>query len=117
VTSVNRRFQGGLFLAGNYMYSHALNDGSVGAGDADAAQNVACFPCDYASSDFDARHSGTFSAVYEFPLGRGRRYLSAGTVADLLAGGWSVNTLLSARAGLPANVTLSRSSTDQMETT
>jgi hypothetical protein len=24
VTSVNRRFQGGLFLAGNYMYSHAL---------------------------------------------------------------------------------------------
>jgi hypothetical protein len=86
VTSVNRRFQGGLFLAGNYMYSHALNDGSVGAGDADAAQNVACFPCDYASSDFDARHSGTSSAVYELPFGRGRRYLSAGTAAELLAG-------------------------------
>jgi hypothetical protein len=63
-----------------------LNDGSVGAGDADAAQNVACFPCDYASSDFDARHSGTSSAVYELPFGRGRRYLSAGTAAELLAG-------------------------------
>jgi Carboxypeptidase regulatory-like domain/TonB dependent receptor len=112
VASVNRRFHNGLFLAGNYMYSHALNDSSVGAGDADAAQNVACFRCDYASSDFDARHSGTFSAVYELPFGRGRRYLSGGTATDLLAGGWSVNTLLSARAGLPVNISLSRNSTE-----
>lgn len=112
VASYNRRFHNGLFLGGNYMYSHALNDGSVGAGDADAAQNVACPQCDYASSDFDARHSGTFSAVYELPFGRGRRYLAEGTTLDLLAGGWSVNTLLSARAGLPVNVTLSRNSSE-----
>jgi hypothetical protein len=112
VASVNRRFHNGLFLGGNYMYSHALNDGSVGAGDGDAAQNVACFSCDYASSDFDARHSGTFSAVYDLPFGRGRRYLNSNTAVDLLAGGWSVNTLLGARAGLPVNVTLSRSSTE-----
>jgi hypothetical protein len=112
VASVNRRFHGGLFMAGNYMYSHALNDGSVGAGDADAAENVACFHCDYASSDFDARHSGSFSAVYDLPFGRGRRYLTGGNATDLLAGGWSVNTLLSARAGFPVNVTLSRGSTE-----
>ena len=79
VASVNRRFHTGLFLAGNYMYSHALNDGSVGAGDADAAQNNACFICDYASSDFDARNSGTFGAVYELPFGRGRQYLANST--------------------------------------
>jgi hypothetical protein len=113
ITSVNRRFHNGFFLAGNYMYSHALDDGSVGAGDADAAQNVACFRCDYASSDFDARHSGTVSAVYELPFGRGRRYLSSGeTAMDLLVGGWSVTSLLVARAGFPVNVTVSRSSTE-----
>jgi hypothetical protein len=112
VVSVNRRFHSGLFLAGNYMYSHALNDGSVGAGDADAAQNNACFICDYASSDFDARNSGTLGAVYELPFGRGRHYLANSTPLDLLAGGWSVNTQLSARAGLPVNVTLSRSSSE-----
>ncbi|MBT9330606.1 TonB-dependent receptor [Paracidobacterium acidisoli] len=112
VVSLNRRFHNGFFVAGNYMYSHALNDGSVGAGDADAAQNIACFSCDYATSDFDARHSGTFSAVYDLPFGHGQRYLASGTAADLIAGGWSVNTLLSARAGLPVNVTLSRSSTE-----
>ncbi len=115
VTSITRRFHNGFFLAGNYMYSHALNDGSVGAGDADAAQNIACFRCDYASSDFDARHSGTFSAVYELPFGLGRQYLNSGTAIDLLAGGWSVTTLLSARAGLPVNVTLSRSSSELLD--
>lgn len=115
VASVNRRFHNGLFLGGNYMYSHALNDGSVGAGDADAAQNNACFRCDYASSDFDARHSGTFSAVYELPFGRGRRYLTSGTATDLLIGGWSVNTLLSARAGLPVNVFLNRNSNEMLD--
>lgn len=112
ITSIARRFQKGFFLSGNYMYSHALNDGSVGAGDADAAQNISCFRCDYASSDFDVRHSGTFSAVYELPFGRGRQYLNSGTAVDLLAGGWSINTLLSARAGLPVNITLSRSSNE-----
>jgi hypothetical protein len=115
VASVNRRFHSGLFLAGNYMYSHALNDGSVGAGDADAAQNNACFICDYASSDFDARNSGTFGAVYELPFGRGRQYLTNSTPLDLLAGGWSVNTQLSARAGFPVNVTLSRSSSELVD--
>ncbi len=112
VVSVNRRFHRGLFLAGHYMYSHALNDGSVGAGDADAAQNVACFACEYASSDFDARNSGTLGAVYELPFGRGRQYLNDSMPIDLLAGGWSVNTQLSARAGFPINVTLSRGSTE-----
>jgi hypothetical protein len=112
IVSFNRRFHNGLFLAGNYMYSHALNDGSVGAGDADAAQNVACFACDYASSDFDARNSGTMGAVYELPFGRGRRYLNNSKALDLAAGGWSVNSQLSARAGLPVNITLSRSSTE-----
>jgi len=112
IASVNRRFHNGFFLAGNYMYSHALNDGSVGAGDADAAQNLACFRCDYASSDFDSRLSGTVSAVYELPFGYGRQYLNSGTATDLLAGGWSVTSLLSARAGFPVNVTVSRSSTE-----
>jgi hypothetical protein len=103
ITSVNRRFYNGFFLAGNYMYSHALDDGSVGAGDADAAQNVACFRCDYASSDFDSRHSDTVSAVYELPFGRGCRHLNGGTVTDLLAGGWSATSLLIARAGFPVD--------------
>jgi hypothetical protein len=111
--SFNRRFHDGLFLGGNYMYSHALDDGSVGSGDADAPENVACFSCDYANSDYDARHSGTASVVYDLPFGRGRRYFASGNAAaDLVVGGWSVNSLLIARAGFPVNVLLSRPSSE-----
>jgi hypothetical protein len=109
---VTRRFHNGLFFAGNYMWSHALNDGSVGAGDANAPENVACFRCDYASSEYDARQSGTFSAVYDLPFGLGKRYLSSGHLSDLAVGGWSINTVLMARAGMPVNVLLGRSVTD-----
>ncbi|SDF39743.1 TonB-dependent receptor [Terriglobus roseus] len=109
VVSLSRRFHNGLFFGSHYMYSHALNDGSVGAGDGDAAQNLSCFRCEYASSDFDARNSGNVSAVYDLPFGRGRTYLNnASKAMDLLVGGWSINTLYFARAGFPINVTLSR---------
>jgi hypothetical protein len=111
--NATRRFHNSLFLAGNYMYSHALNDGAVGAGDSDAAENVSCFRCDYGTSDYDSRHSGNFSAVYDLPFGRGRRFLATiNRVEDFALGGWQINTLLTARSGLPVNVTLSRNATD-----
>ena len=105
----NRQFHNGFFLAGNYMYSHALNDGSVGAGEADAAENLSCFSCDYGTSDDDVRNTGNLSMVYNLPFGAGTRHLNKGKLTDLAVGGWSVNTLFTARAGLPINVTLSRS--------
>jgi hypothetical protein len=109
--NLTHRFHNGFFVAGNYMFSHALDDGSVGAGEADAAENVACFRCDYARSDFDVRHSGNASVVYDFPFGRERRFLNSSKLADAFVGGWSVDSLLYFRSGLPLNVTMSRSST------
>lgn len=109
--NLNRRFHNGFFIAGNYMYSHALNDGSVGAGDSTAAENVNDFAGSYGNSTYDTRHSGNMSLVYELPFGRGRRYMSNNAAADIFAGGWSVNTLLTARAGQPVNILLSRSAT------
>ncbi|MFP5229107.1 MAG: carboxypeptidase regulatory-like domain-containing protein [Acidobacteriota bacterium] len=109
---LRRHLHNGLFLGGNYMYSHATDDASVGAGDADSPENIACFRCDYASSDFDSRHTGTASAVYTLPFGRGRQHLNVGRTADLLVGGWSVDSLLMARSGFPVNILLSRPSSD-----
>lgn len=109
---VTRRSHQGLFFGGNYMYSHATDDGSVGAGDADSPENIACFRCDYASSDFDSRHTGTASVVYTLPFGHGEKYLNGGRVANIFLGGWSVDSLLMARSGFPVNVLLSRPSSD-----
>jgi hypothetical protein len=109
--NLTRRFYNGFFVAGNYMLSHALDDGSVGAGEADAAENIACFRCDYARSDFDVRQSGNASVVYDLPIGKGRRFLNQSKLTDAFLGGWSVDSLLYFRSGLPLNVTISRSST------
>jgi hypothetical protein len=107
--NLNRQFHNGFFVAGNYMYSHALDDGSVGAGESDSAQNVTCFACEYGSSDDDVRNTGNVSLVYNLPFGIGTRHLNSGKLTNLAVGGWSINTLLTARAGLPINLTLSRS--------
>jgi hypothetical protein len=85
-SNLTHRFHNGLFVAGNYMFSHALDDGSVGAGEAGAAENVACFRCDYAKSDFDVRHSGNASVVYDLPFGRGSRFLNSRKLADAWSG-------------------------------
>jgi len=107
--NLSRQFHNGFFVGGNYMYSHALNDGSVGAGEADSAENLGCFSCEHGSSDDDVRNTGNVSVVYNLPFGLGTRHLNSGKLANIAVGGWSVNTLLTARAGLPINVTLSRS--------
>ncbi len=106
-----RRFHNGLFLSGNYMYSHALDDASVGAGEALSAENISCFRCEYANSAFDVRHSGNASLVYNLPFGTGQRFLNSSRLASVFIGGWSIDSLLIARGGLPVNVTVSRSST------
>jgi hypothetical protein len=108
--NLTRRFHNGLFVGGNYMYSHALDDNAVGAGESNSAQNVACFRCDYANSQYDVRNTANASLVYELPFGIGRRFMNQSRAMDLMLGGWSLDSLLIARAGLPLDVTISRSS-------
>ena len=108
--NLTRRFHNGLFIGGNSMYSHALDDNAVGAGEANSAQNVGCFRCDYANSQYDVRNTANASLVYELPFGRGRQFMNQSRSLDLLLGGWSLDSLLTARAGLPLDVTISRSS-------
>jgi outer membrane receptor protein involved in Fe transport len=105
-----RRFHNGFFISGNYMFSHALDDNSVGAGEANSPQNIANPAADYANSQYDVRHTANASVVYELPFGIGRRYMNQSRILDLFAGGWSIDSLLIARGGLPVDISLSRSS-------
>ncbi len=108
--NVVRRFRGGFFVSGNYMWSHALDDGSVGAGESNAPENVANPAADYANSINDVRHTANASVVYDLPFGVGRRFLNGSRLLDTVVGGWSVDSLLIARSGLPVDITLSRAS-------
>ena len=91
--NLNRQFHNGFFIGANYMYSRALDDGSVGAGEADAPENVSNPAGDYGNSDDDVRQTANMSFVYNLPFGIGTSHLNQGKLMNLAVGGWSVNTL------------------------
>ena len=109
--AMQRRFKSGLLFSLNYMWSHALNDASLGSGVEDVfPENVNCRRCEHSSSDQDARQSLSGYAVYELPFGAGKHYFSQPGVARALLGGWQLNSVFTGRTGLPVNVTVTRAS-------
>ncbi len=109
--SLQRQFKHGLLFSLNYMWSHAINDASLGSGVEDVfPQNVNCRACERASSDQDARQTLSAYTVYELPLGASKRYLSQPGIARTLLGGWELSSVVSGRTGLPVNVTVTRAS-------
>jgi hypothetical protein len=114
--SARRTLRSGWLLSGNYMWSHAINDGSLGGGEADAIapQNVFCRACERASSAQDIRHFFTASSVYELPFGTGKPHLSDHGTMHAIFGGWSIGGIATARTGKPVNVTIKRAASDTL---
>ena len=111
--SLRRSFRSGFLFSANYMWAHELDNGSAGAGGryAHFPQNVACpISCEWASGDFDARHTFNADAVYQLPFGAGRTYLSDPGVLRAMFGSWDFDSVVTARTGLPVNVSVDRSS-------
>ncbi len=109
--SVQRSFAHGWLMAANYMWSHSINDASLGSGvEDDFPENVSCRSCDRSSSDQDARHSFSAYSVYQLPFGAGRNHLNRSGFAGALLGGWEWNALATGRSGLPVNITVDRPS-------
>ena len=109
--SVNRRFTRGLLYQLNYMWSHGITDASIGSGESVAIQNMACRACDRSNANIDVRHTMTSNFIYELPFGLGKQFLQSGAVSRIF-GGWALSGIVSARSGMPVNITMSRKSTD-----
>ncbi len=110
VETLQRTFTHGLLVTAGYTWSHEIDQGAAGGGDSDYPQNPACMSCERASGDFDARQVFTANTVYELPFGEGKPFLSTAGPTRAIFGNWSVSPILTARTGLPINVTEDRSS-------
>jgi outer membrane receptor protein involved in Fe transport len=92
--SLRRHLSHGLTLDANYTWAHETDDG------ADillaAYQNSHDIKQDYASGDIDVRHNFTMGAVWDVP--------TMTSVPSLLGKGWQLNSIISARSGLPVNI-------------
>ena len=106
---LQRNLSSSLTTSVNYMWSHSINDGATGGGEADYPQNVRCRACEKASSDQDIRNFFSGNLIYQLPFGRGRRFLNHSGLASAILGGWEWSNILYARSGLPVNVTIGRS--------
>jgi hypothetical protein len=110
--SLQRSFTNGWLWQTQYMWSHAITDGSVGAGESVSVENVSCRACDRSSSPYDVRHTITMNSVYQLPFGPGKKYFQAGGVQGRLMGGWELSGILTASSGRPVNITVTRSASD-----
>jgi Carboxypeptidase regulatory-like domain len=57
-----------------------------------------------ALSGFHTAHRFVGSALYELPVGKGKRFLNQGGIVDVLLGGWQVSSIVTLQSGNPMNV-------------
>jgi hypothetical protein len=110
---VNRRFSGGLLLRGIYTWSKALDDGdspnaTTSGGEPALASNPFNLRADRGLANYNVKNAAVVSGTYALPLGPGKRFLNnAQGAAKALAGGWTLNSILTLQGGLPFTPQLS----------
>jgi Carboxypeptidase regulatory-like domain len=106
--AVNRRSTNGLTIYGNYNFSRTLQNMESALRNDNAGRPLDYYNLDreYGLSDFDQTHNWKISAVYDIPLGRGRRFGSSMPgVLDAIAGGWTVSFIGNYASGTPLRFT------------
>ncbi|MEO8368237.1 MAG: carboxypeptidase-like regulatory domain-containing protein [Candidatus Solibacter sp.] len=100
---LEKRFSGGLQFLTAYTWSHALaNAGTPLSGSSNIGYpDPMNWGSGYSSASWDIRHSFTTAFNYDVPFGKGRRWGSnMNRAADLLAGNWHTNGLVTLRTGV-----------------
>jgi hypothetical protein len=106
--TLQRRFTSGLSFDAQYLWSHSINDGSIGGGESNAPQNVACRTCDRGPSVFDIRHNLVADTVYELPFGKGKHWLNNDGTAGKVFGSWQLSAFQVIHTGHPLTVLVDR---------
>jgi len=104
---VERRFSAGMTLLGLYTFSKALDEN-----DADGSTNGITYynrRLEKGRAGYDVTHRYMSLLTYEFPVGKGRRWLNRGGIVNALLGGWEVTWPLTFQSGPPTTVTFAGS--------
>ena len=115
--ALTRRFNTGVTLNAQYTFSKSFGLTSGSNESRTAAQPVGGslrpsgdqnnYDADRGYNSFDVRHTMNFSAVYDLPIGKGKRF-DWGGAGNAIFGGWEIGTIFNARSGLPIDVTITR---------
>ena len=106
--TANRRFSQGLTIGSQYTWGHSLGN-TGGSNEAQTQTSPFNFELDRGNNAFDVRHSFNASAMYELPVGKGRKYMKdAHPAVDAALGGWEIGGVMNARTGMPIDLTIAR---------
>lgn len=92
--NIQKSAANGLALLSSYTYAHGLDNASaanLGSQNGGDFRDFRHPEAEYGNSDTDMRHRFVFSALYDLPVGTGKRYLpSAGRTLNTVVGHWQI---------------------------
>lgn len=106
-TSLSRRFDSGLTMNAQYTYGFSRGN-TAGSNEARTGAALDDFENDRGRNNFDVRHTFNISALYELPVGKGKKFDLHNGLANYILGGWELGGILNARSGLPVEVGIVR---------
>ena len=110
--NLRRRFNKGFEYILSYTFSKGMSDaiGYYGEGGQSANQsaywqNLYDQKAEWGPTYFDAKHIFTYSAIYDLPIGRNKRWGSNwNPVANQILGNWQFSGILFLRSGFPLTI-------------
>jgi len=106
---LEHRYTNGISSTSSYTFQKGLGfvtSSSTGVG---STSFYLDFSRNYSRLGNDRTHTFVQSFIYEFPFGKGKKWLNTG-IASWVAGGWQVSGVLSLETGAPFTVTASSAS-------
>jgi len=110
---LEQKYRNGLQYNLSYTWGKNLGDVGYAGGEGQegpqgSPQNWYDRRAEKSLSTINVKHNFIASTTYELPVGNGKKFgANIGKIGDALAGGWSFNTILRRRSGLPATPTIS----------
>ncbi|MCW5981359.1 MAG: carboxypeptidase regulatory-like domain-containing protein [Bryobacteraceae bacterium] len=101
---LQQRYAHGLTFVNSYTWSKAIDTGSAirtHGTDPLFPQDNYNWGADRGLSQFDVRHRFVSSFLWEVPVGRGRRWMNTGGVANAILGGWQLGSIITVQGGFP----------------
>ena len=109
---LNRRFSRGLVVRGAYTWSNTIDAGvslnATTSGNQPALLSNPFDPrADRGLAGFDVRNAAVISVSYALPFGKGQRFINGRGFGETLAGGWTINSIVTLQGGFPFSPLLS----------
>ncbi len=109
VLKAQKRFSKGLSFLSTFTWSRNWDESGGGPGNtlnsgAQGPQNPYNMAAEYSFSNIDTPFRWSTAISYELPFGKGKRFLTNGSVMNYIAGGWVINTVSIMQTGFPLQI-------------